>query len=54
MFVESKNSSLESVAHGALELADFQIRKCHFLRAPCEFGYIFKEKVPIEIFYISS
>ena len=31
-----------------------QIRKCHFLSDPCVFGYIFKEKVPIETFYISS
>ena len=39
--VGSHNSSLGAVAHGALELEDLQIRKCHFLSDPSVFGYIF-------------
>ena len=52
--VGSHNTSWGAVAHGALELDLYQIRKCHFLSDPCVFGYIFQEKVPIEIFHISS
>ena len=50
----SHNTSLGSVAQGALELESWEIRKCHFLSDACVFGYIFYEKVPIETFYISS
>ena len=50
----SHNTSLGSVAQGALELEHWKIRKCHFLSDPCVFGYIFEEKVPIETFYIPS
>ena len=39
--VGSHNTSLGSVAPGALELEDLKIRKCHFLSDPCVFGYIF-------------
>ena len=39
--VGSHNTSLGVVAHGALELDWFQIRKCHFLSDLCVFGYIF-------------
>ena len=35
------NTSLGAVAHSALELDVFQIRKCHFLSEPIVFGYIF-------------
>ena len=37
----SHNTSLGSVAQGALELLSCEIRKCHFLSDPCVFGYIF-------------
>ena len=37
----SHNTSLGSVAQGALELESWEIRKCHFLSDPCVFGYIF-------------
>ena len=36
----SHNTSLGSVAQGALELESWKIRKCHFLSDPCVFGYI--------------
>ena len=37
----SHNTSLGSVAQGALELESWEIRRCHFLSDPCGFGYIF-------------
>ena len=37
----SHTGNLGSVAQGALELEHWKIRKCHFLSAPCVFGYIF-------------
>ena len=37
----SHNTSLGSVAQGALELESWEIRRCHFLSDPCVFGYIF-------------
>ena len=37
----SSNTTLGAVAHGALELGLFQIRKCHILSDPCVIGYIF-------------
>ena len=37
----SHNTSLGSVAQGALELESWEIRKCHFLSDPCVVGYIF-------------
>ena len=36
--VGSHNTSLESVAQGASELEDLQIRKCHSFSDPCVFG----------------
>ena len=46
--VKKKNFTLATrtpilglVAQGAWELGLPQIRKCHFLRDPCVFGYIF-------------
>ena len=35
----SHNTSLGSVAQGALELVSWEIRKCHFLSDPCVFGF---------------
>ena len=37
----SHNTSLGSVAQGALELESSEIRRCHFLSDPCVFGYTF-------------
>ena len=37
----SHNTSLGSVAQGALELESWEIRRYHFLSDPCVIGYIF-------------
>ena len=42
--VESHNTSMGAVAHGALELDLFQIRKWHFFSDPCLFALSSKKK----------